>query len=261
MLTLYHTALSSNAQRVRLVLAEKDIEWESVAVGRDDLQSPVFRAVSPNGVVPALVHEGRALVDSVVINEYLEDLFPTPALRPTDPYARARMRNWTKHADDYLQRPIAVLTHALVRRPVVLAEHGGDVDRAVAGIVDPIILGWRRDVYAHGLASLHVAEAMRLILASLPQIQQALSHSDWLAGGAYSLAEAAVVPAIFRLDSLALAFLWQERYPAIQPWLDRIYRRQAFERAVRSYVSPAAAQRFREAGLAKRPALKKFATQ
>ncbi|MEZ4613539.1 MAG: hypothetical protein R2838_25420 [Caldilineaceae bacterium] len=57
------------------------------------------------------------LVDSVVINEYLEDVFPARPLRPADPYLAGRMRQWAKHADDYLQRSIAVFTHALTAKP------------------------------------------------------------------------------------------------------------------------------------------------
>ena len=84
MLELYHVAGSSNSQRVRIVLAEKGLDWvDHELTNSAQLHTPHFRAVSPTGTVPALVHNGQALVDSVVINEYLEDVFPAASLRPS----------------------------------------------------------------------------------------------------------------------------------------------------------------------------------
>ncbi|MCB9160653.1 MAG: glutathione S-transferase family protein [Caldilineaceae bacterium] len=209
MLQLYHVAGSSNSQRVRIVLTEKEIPWESHQLTQSaELHTAEFRAISPSGTVPALVHDGRSLVDSVVINEYLEDVFPARPLRPADPYLAGRMRQWVKHADDYWQRSIAVFTHALTRREAVLAAYDGDLDAALASITDPIILSWRRSVYRDGLASPHALEAMRLITASLAQLDAALQGEEWLVNGRFTLAEAALLPAVFRLQCLAMDFLW-----------------------------------------------------
>ena len=83
MLQLYHVAGSSNSQRVRIVLAEKELPWESHQLTQSaELHTAEFRAISPPGTVPALVHDGRSLVDSVVINEYLDEAWPDPPLLP-----------------------------------------------------------------------------------------------------------------------------------------------------------------------------------
>lgn len=260
MLELYHVAGSSNSQRVRIVLDEKGIDWVDHQFTQSaQLHTPSFRAVSPTGTVPTLVHDGRALTDSVVINEYLEDRLPTSALRPADPFARAQMRQWTKHADDFLQRSIAVFTHALVQRENVLTAHGGDLDAALAPITDPIILSWRRSVYREGLASAHAQEAMRLILASLAKLDGALQEEEWLVDGRFTLAEAALLPALFRLDCLAMGFLWEEDYPAVGRWLVRGTARASFQRAVLGYLSAETLAQYRTAGEGERAALQRLA--
>jgi maleylacetoacetate isomerase len=53
---------------------------------------PAYRAVNPLGLVPALVHGDRAIVQSVAICEYLEEVFPQPPLLPPDASGRARVR-------------------------------------------------------------------------------------------------------------------------------------------------------------------------
>ena len=68
---------------------------EFAAFLRSDIKKP-----NPAGLVPVLVDGGQALTESRIINEYLEDAYPQPRLCPQDAYARARMRLWTRYADE-----------------------------------------------------------------------------------------------------------------------------------------------------------------
>jgi maleylacetoacetate isomerase len=93
-LVLHHYWRSSSSWRVRWALAIKSVAWRSVAV---DLlagaqSSAEFRALSPMGYVPCLVVDGRPLTESMAIVHLLEEAFPTPALLPSDLFARARAR-------------------------------------------------------------------------------------------------------------------------------------------------------------------------
>jgi len=60
--------------------------------------------------VPTLVHDGRVIVESTVINEYLDEVFPEVSLKPNDPQARATMRVWTKAVDEVLHPACAEVT-------------------------------------------------------------------------------------------------------------------------------------------------------
>jgi glutathione S-transferase len=78
MLELYHAHISTCSQKVRLCLAEKGLEWTShpIEFFRGEHLTPAYLALNPNGVVPTLVHDGRPVIDSSVICEYLEEIAP-----------------------------------------------------------------------------------------------------------------------------------------------------------------------------------------
>jgi len=105
-LKLFQTYASPFPTRVRLLLYAKGIEVEII-------EPPGFHAsteakgeylkVNPIGRVPALVlDDGRALPESEVICEYLEDAYPEPSLRPADPFERAKMRLLSRICDFYV---------------------------------------------------------------------------------------------------------------------------------------------------------------
>ena len=96
---LYSARICPFAHRTRLVLLEKAVEFEHVEIDLGD-KPQRFLDVSPYGKVPAIVHNGEALYESAIINEYLDEVFPEPALMPQDPLARARMRIWIDYCDN-----------------------------------------------------------------------------------------------------------------------------------------------------------------
>ena len=83
MLELYHNDMSTCSQKARLALAEKGLDWAShhMRLRAGDQHKPEYLALNPNGVVPTLVHDGAVIIESTVINEYLDDEFAAPALR------------------------------------------------------------------------------------------------------------------------------------------------------------------------------------
>ncbi|HVZ37636.1 MAG TPA: glutathione S-transferase family protein [Polyangiaceae bacterium] len=100
-LKLYSARACPFAHRTRLVLAEKGIDFELVEI---DLQNKPawFGGVSLYGKVPALEHAGQRLVESVIINEYLDEVFPEPRLLPRQPAQRALARIWIDFANTRL---------------------------------------------------------------------------------------------------------------------------------------------------------------
>ena len=109
MLTLYKFGNSICTQKVMIVLAEKGARYETVDVDlfRNEQYTPAYLAINAKGVVPSLVDDGKAVVESTLICEYLDETIPAPPLRPPDALARARMRLWSKAVDEGLSRPRA----------------------------------------------------------------------------------------------------------------------------------------------------------
>ncbi len=91
MLTLVDAPRCPYCARVRIVLAEKGVAHETVVIDLRDRPAWLYE-LNPVGRVPVLVDDAWALPESVVINEFLEDLHPEPSLLPTDPEARAAAR-------------------------------------------------------------------------------------------------------------------------------------------------------------------------
>jgi glutathione S-transferase len=90
-ITLYDAERCPYCARVRIVLAEKDIEYETVVIDLSDRPAWLYEK-NPLGKVPVLEEDGFTLPESEVINEYLEERYPEPALLPADPAARALVR-------------------------------------------------------------------------------------------------------------------------------------------------------------------------
>ncbi len=88
MITLYDAARCPYCARVRIVLAEKGIEYETVEIDLDDRPAWIYEK-NPLGRVPVVEEDAFVLPESAVINEYLEERYPEPALWPADPAERA----------------------------------------------------------------------------------------------------------------------------------------------------------------------------
>jgi glutathione S-transferase len=106
---LYNMNLSNFATKCRIAIYDKGINVEMAAVPGGDSHSPEYLKINPFGKVPALDADGIAIAESEVINEYLEDKFPTPPLLPKSPEARAQVRIVTRFHDLYLEPPIRAL--------------------------------------------------------------------------------------------------------------------------------------------------------
>ncbi len=102
-LELYHAGLTSCSKKSRLCLKEKGLPYKShyLLLNKFEHHGPAYLKLNPNGLVPTLVHNGTVIIESGVINEYLDEVFPDKPLRPQDPVARAKMRVFCKMADEY----------------------------------------------------------------------------------------------------------------------------------------------------------------
>lgn len=89
--TVMEHPLSPYAQKVKLALHFKDIPFEvEQPIGGSDAES--FYAASPRGEVPVLHHGAITLYESAVIGAYIDEVWPTPPMLPTNPQKRAHIR-------------------------------------------------------------------------------------------------------------------------------------------------------------------------
>ena len=150
---LYDAARCPYCARVRIVLAEKRVPYETVEIDLRDRPGWIY-AKNPAGKVPVLEEDGGfVLPESQVIMEYLEERYPEPPLWPADPAERAQGRLWLDRfsalSDPYyelrrgdergrarLEQRLAELDAALVAQPFLT---GADYGLADIGYVPWIL--------------------------------------------------------------------------------------------------------------------------
>jgi glutathione S-transferase len=232
-LALYHNDMSSCAQKVRLVLAEKGLEWENrhLDLRAGEHQTDWYIKLNPRAVVPTLIDGDIVVPESNVINEYLDERFPDPPLKPADPFGRARMRLWTKQLDEGVHDAgIAILSFGLAFRHQYLTR--GEAGKAMLeSIPDPAKRERRRDVIEKGLDSPHFHIAIERLLTLYRDMDNALAQHAWLAGDAYSIADAAFTPYVVRLEHLDVMGLLDPT-PRTADWYRRIKARPSFQAAI-----------------------------
>jgi glutathione S-transferase len=227
MLELYNFPQSTCSQKVRLVLAEKGLEWKDhrLEASRGEHLTPAYLALNPNGVVPTLIHDGDPIIDSSVINEYLDEVFPAVPLRPADAKARARMRAWRQYIDE-------VPTPA-IRPPsfnfFIVQSFAGLSAAQFAALAERLPL--RKHFYQRmgqgGFSDADIAEAVDKLESSLKRMEKSLADGPWLNGADYSLADVSITPTVVRMADLGLAHHWDDK-PRVAEWYERIQARPAF---------------------------------
>jgi glutathione S-transferase len=233
MLTLYTHPMSPCAQKVRIVLTEKDLAWEKYEVNLPEKENltPEYLKLNPLGVVPTLVDDGKSIIESSIICEYLDDKFPDPRLRPDDPYLGSQMRFWMKHIDIKVHPSCGALQWPLVmaHRLKLLSEEEQNA------IIDKVIEKPRRErqrrLLKMGYDAPDVIDAVATYEKTIQDMEAVLSEQDWLAGNAFSLADAAMAPYFQTL----FQFGWQDWFRSrekVSDWYERITARDSFQRGV-----------------------------
>jgi glutathione S-transferase len=232
MLELYHSVNSVCAQKVRIVFKEKGLQCqEHLMTLAGDQYDPAYLKLNPNGVVPTVLHDGKVITESSVILYYLDETFRDPPLMPRDPYARATVRLYNKLIDEYVHNSCAILSFATAFRARLarLTPEAREAELSKAPLKKRT--EFKLDVTNHGLNSHFVAEAVDYHEKLLTRMEESLQHGQFLAGDGYSLAEAAIIPSIFRLEVLRLPKMWDRR-PRVAAWWDRMRQRSSTETAI-----------------------------
>ncbi len=244
MLELYHFGAVANSLKPLLCLLEKQLEFAShqLAGSRFEQYSPEFLNINPLGQVPVLVHDGKVVTESTVINEYLDDVFPQVPLRPSDPYERAQMRTWTKFVDEYFC-PALTIIGAHGARDYARRIPKEELERVLARIP----LKEVRDKWATIAGSSYsddaLGDARRKLGVCVQRMESALAHSPWLAGQSYSLADIDVFSMAAALPGVLPDRANPTASPRFMDWHARMSERAAVKALYAAYPRRPAPQR------------------
>lgn len=241
MLTLYHYWSSVCSQKVRLCLAEKNLEWISRHVDLFAFQNyePSYTRLNPKAVVPTLDHDGHILIESNVILEYLEDVFPQTPLRPEDPYGRSLMRLWLYNSEELAHWNVNVCSHNLRHAKRMDQRYSPEEQMAAAmKCPNPMIALRLKRRLQFGVSAEEEEEAYAKLDFMLDQMEDQLASGPWIAGRMFTLADVAMAPMINRIEVLARPeMVAANTRPRVATWWQMIQDRPSYQTAF-SFQNP-----------------------
>ena len=229
MLELYHNNISVCAQKVRIVLAEKNVPWTNhhMSLAKGEQLTPEFKNMNPRGVVPVLVHDGNIIVESSVICAYLDEVFPAPPLMPKNPVERAAMRLWCKLPDDILHTACATVSFAISFGRQLKQRAGAGLEERLMKMPDPARRERQRALIEKGIEAPFFRDHIKVFDKTFAEIEAQLGKTKWLAADAFTLADVEITPYVERIDRLGLAAMWDQR-PRLADWFARVKARSSF---------------------------------
>jgi glutathione S-transferase len=220
-LVLYNAPQSTCSQRVRFTLHEKGLSFSEIKLDlfSGDQLRPEYLKINPNGVVPSLVHDGRAIIDSAVIIEYLSEVFPAPTpLVPQDAVARATMRSLIRYIDEVPTPAVRVPSYNFAFLP-----HFRDMREAEFRALaesKPLRKEFLLAMGRTGFSADEMNKALERLRRAILRISETLrtSGGPWLMGADLTLADIAMLPVVVRMDDLGHGTMW-DRLPEVERWL------------------------------------------
>lgn len=234
MLALYHSYPSVCSHKARFCLAEKELDYEErpMDLGKGVQFEAAYLKLNPNAVVPTLVHDGKAVIESSVIIQYLDDVFPQKPLMPKDEHHKALIRIWLLRSVEF---------HASINT-MSYATAFGERDRknktpeereaGYAKIPSAFRAAKKRDLVENGMRSLHVEAAIDQLSGVMRDMDAGLAQWQWVVGDTLSLADIGLIAYVDRLEKLGMEGFWVGRYPRIADWFERMKSRKAYAESV-----------------------------
>jgi len=228
---LYNAPQSTCSQRVRFVLNAKKLPFEEVKLDllAGDQLKPDYLALNPNGVVPTLVHDGTVVIDSSVIIEYIDEVFPEwESFTPKEPAKRAAMRALMRFIDEMPAAAVRVPTFNLAFLPRFAAM--SEEEFVAFAESKPLRKEFMLTMGRKGFSEKEMKSALDRLARTLVRMEDTIraSGGPWLMGERPTLADVAVMPAIVRMADLGLDTMWAEN-PRIAHWFEAIRAHPAFK--------------------------------
>ena len=201
MIKLYCFPRSGNSREVKIVMAEKGIDFQPIDIhaDKDVTQSSEFKKASPKGTVPAIIDGDVYLSEALEINKYLDKKEPHPSLLPASAEERRKLEEFVKKIDKQMVLNIGLLVIECILKPK--AEQREDFKEK------------KRAEVTQGMKEL---DAM-------------LEGKEYLFGN-YSLADIAITPHLAALPILGMQI--PKELKNLCAWFERIKARPSFQKSL-----------------------------
>jgi glutathione S-transferase len=193
---LYHDLRAPNPRRVRVFLAEKGVAYDTieVSIAAAANETVEFRRKNPISLLPVLeLEDGKVLRESMAICRYMEELHPEPNLFGTDPWERAQIEQWNRHAELELLFPVSQVfrnSHAFWKGRIKQAPEFAEIMRE------------------------HVA-------ARFAWLDSELAHREYFAGPRYTVADITALCAV-DFGKVSNIRIDPDKHPHLAAWRARV---------------------------------------
>jgi len=201
MLKIWGNADSINVQKVLWCCEELGLAYERVDAGRHHgvVNTPEFRRLNPNGLVPTIEDDGFVVWESGTVLRYLAAKHGSGTLWPQDPAARADADRWVDWSNSTLWPAMVPLFRALVRTPV--EERDDNV----------------------------IAVAQRETLDELRILDEHLEGRPYVGGETLTMGDIALGCAVWRWMALPIE---RDKLPQVERWHEQLSQREAYRKVV-----------------------------
>ncbi len=187
---LYDFTTSPNCQRVKVVLGEKKLPFETIPIDlrKGEQKKADFLKLNPYGKVPVVIDGETVLYESCIINEYLEEKYPNPPLMPKDQAKKARIRILIDYGLNHLDPPYQKIRMELMKEEKERNQEA-------------------------------IENSKRELNNLLQRLEREMGNQPYLAGD-FSLLDAAVIPRFLRMEGFRV--LPDPSLPNLGKWLQRM---------------------------------------
>lgn len=227
---LWHAGLSSCSQRVRVTLAELEQDFDSHVLNlhAGEHASREYQQIHPNGVVPALVHDGTLIIESIDIIAYLDEKLGNGRLRQGG--NEGDIAELLARADD-AQAALKVCTFEFLFS-------GGPkspdekFEEFLQSHQSEYLVQFHREARA-GFERDRVHQAVSKVDSDFQFLEDRLSDGrTWLAGSGFTIADIAWMPNLHRMDLMRWPL---DRYPRLSEWFKRAAARESYKTALEAW--------------------------
>jgi glutathione S-transferase len=222
-IALYEFPVSPFCEKVRRILHVKGIPYRTEKVPLMATRG-WYRRINPASKVPVIVHEGRVVSDSTTIAHYLERAFPTPALLPKDPAARALCHVLEDWADESLYFYQKRLKFALEEDARTWTPRFSAFDsRAGRALLSLVLVRYQeRQLHAQGVGRKSQGAVIEDVTRHVAAVDAMAQRSAWLVGDDLSLADIAIVSQLSGIRATSRGAAIVAEFPHVVAWMNRV---------------------------------------
>lgn len=225
---VYYYFMSNCAQRVCLALEEKGQTWTGHAVNlftQENTTDEYFR-INPKGLVPAMIHDGVVITESIDILRYIEEQFPDPPLYPSDPEQLQKVTEWMDLATEIHVPVIKTYMYALAlgasKTPEGMKEYAEKQS-------DPELIAFH-EASIDGISEDRILSAEKDLFAFFDRMEKELGQHQWLVGDKFSHADITWFVQYFLFKRAGIVNFQQ--YPNIRRWARELMQRPSFTNGI-----------------------------